>query len=328
MKNGRAAGIPEACMSDTGELFAPGGNGSAGAAAPPEAGFHGEKYRTSGGAVIDKVAHYGWTIKDKPGRFAWIDKHALTVDPAYQRGEQTGKIKRISSRWSWVGCAAIVVAEREGHLFVVDGQQRVLAARRRSDVDMLPCLVFESTGQAQEAEGFLNANAERKPVTSVAKYRARLTAQDPAALALDALLRDSGHEVAETTAGPKTVKCVGAILTWIEVDPGLVRRVWPLVTEVCAGGPVSERLFLALTFIERHATLGESLLREPWRGRVLRIGRRGLLDACARAGSFYARGGTSVWADGIVEALNRGVRKRLILDVPRPGNKEVAPSAE
>ena len=161
-------------------------------------------------AKMTKVARYGWIVLDSPGVPRYIDKHELNVDHAYQREKVSiGKVQQIQSSWSWVGCGMILVALRkDGSYWVMDGQHRVLAARNRSDIDELPCLVFTVESKNDEAAGFLVANTQRKPVTAIAKYKAMVLTKDATAMAVNDVLDRLGIEVAETAVSVHQIKCV------------------------------------------------------------------------------------------------------------------------
>lgn len=161
-------------------------------------------------AKMTKIARYGWVVRDSPGEPRYIDKHELNVDHAYQREKVIiKKVQQIQSSWSWVGCGMILVALRkDGSYWVMDGQHRVLAARNRSDIDELPCLVFTVESKNDEAAGFLVANTQRKPVTAIAKYKAMVLTKDATAMAVDDVLDRLGIEVAETAVSVHQIKCV------------------------------------------------------------------------------------------------------------------------
>ena len=161
-------------------------------------------------AKVTKIARYGWVLRDSPGVPRNIHKHDLNIDHTYQREKVIiSKVQQIQASWSWIGCGMILVALRhDGSYWVMDGQHRVLAARNRSDIDELPCLVFSVESKTDEAAGFLVANTQRKPVTAIAKYKAMVLTNDPTAMAVDEVLRRLGLEVADTAVGVHQLKCV------------------------------------------------------------------------------------------------------------------------
>jgi hypothetical protein len=123
---------------------------------------------------IDKVERYDWAKPGDRGRQCKLPIDDLLIDHSYQRqplGER--KILAIAKFFSWVAFGAVVVMERDnGQKFVVDGQQRLLAVRRRGDIREIPCVLFQSDGPAHEAIAFEILNCNRKYVSSVERFRA------------------------------------------------------------------------------------------------------------------------------------------------------------
>jgi hypothetical protein len=262
---------------------------------------------------VSKVERYKWKVIDEPGRFQMIHKNHLHVDPSYQRQGNERKIQAMASRWSWVACGVLIVADRGGAYYVIDGSHRALGAKRRVDIEELPCIVFESEGAHEEARGFMDSNTLRKPVTSTEKFKAMVLLGDPAAVALQAMINESGYVIATAAApGRPVVKCVGILLTLYRRDPDIFTRVWPVLTEASAGGPILERVVASLVYIEsKIADRGLSLTRQPWRGRLLAIGARKINDAAGAASAYYSKGGEKVWAEGALNAINKGCRNHL-----------------
>ena len=262
--------------------------------------------------LIDKIERHDWKLLDQPGELRMLNKKALLVDEHYQREEIETKVREIARAWSWRACGALLVAEREGVYFVFDGQHRTMAALRRSDIEMLPCVVFRTTGSKEEAESFLRANKNRKPLNSMAKFRASTTAEQPAALLVHTLISSVGRTASDSSTGT-TVRCLSVMMNHAERQPETLKRVWPLIAEVCMGKPVHERVMDGLLYIENHLPEGESLMDKEWRKRALRVSYDGLLGAATRFSSAYSKGGAKVWALGMVNAMNRGCRIHMKL---------------
>lgn len=261
-----------------------------------------------------KVKQYGWELKDKPGDLVWLNKTELSVDHRYQRTAKNNRVLQIAQKWSWLACGVIVVAKRESEqrFYVVDGQHRVLAALKRSDIERLPCLVFKTESVKQEAAGFYDANTGRRLPTSLEKWKAQLMRGDASTTFVDALISQAGR-VASAASGPDDVRCLTALLRAADSDRERLGRMWPLVVEVCQGQCLHERVFDGLLWLEARLPEGQSLTDKRWRERVTRVGFAGLLDAAQRAATFYARGGPKVWGLGMLEALNKGCRIHLAL---------------
>lgn len=261
---------------------------------------------------VDKIERYDWKLMDRPGELRMLNKRLLRVDERYQREATESKVKEIARAWSWLGCGAVLVAERGGQHFVYDGQHRVLAALRRSDIENLPCIVFRTDGTKEEAEAFLRANKNRKPLNGLAKYRAATAAGQPAALLVQQLISGVGRTPSEVSSGT-TVRCLALMMLHAERQPDVLKRVWPLIAEVCVGNPTHERVMDGLLYIENHLPQGESLLDREWRKRALRVSYGGLLGAANRFAAAYAKGGAKVWGLGMVEAMNKGFRTHMKL---------------
>ena len=261
---------------------------------------------------ITKVERYKWKVQDAPGQQIMVNKNNLQVDHTYQRSANDAKLMAIARDWSWIACGSIVVADREGVLFVVDGQHRVMAARKRSDITELPCLVFNTNEAKQEARGFLAAQTQRKPITSVEKFRALVTVEDPAALIVQELLNSTGHAPGNG-ASSKSVKCIGILLKEANTDASILCKMWPLIASVSEGKVVHARLIEGLLYIEKRMLDGNSLTDRDWQNRVKKAGADALLDGASKAAAFYTAGGAKVWAAGMVEVINKGHRNRLEL---------------
>lgn len=265
------------------------------------------------GGRLTKVERYNWQIQDSPGVLLMMNKADLDVDHTYQRDAKEVKLLEIARSWSWIACGAIVVAERNGKFFVIDGQHRVMAARKRSDIQQLPCVVFQTHEVKQEAKGFLTAQTKRKPVTAPEKFRALVAIQDPEAMMVQDLLNQAGRTASDGGKGANCVTCIGVLLRWAKLDAQTLRAVWPLIISVSDGEPVVERIVESLIYIAKRMPPGMSLMDREWQRRVLKVGAKALLEGAARASAYYARGGAKIWASGMIDTINRGHRNRLEL---------------
>jgi hypothetical protein len=258
----------------------------------------------------DKIERYKWKLLDQPGELRMLNKKVLCVDENYQRAANDAKVKELARAWSWLACGAILVAERESSFFVFDGQHRVMAALRRSDIERLPCVVFKTSGTKEEAEAFLRANKNRKPLNSMAKFRAATTAGHPEAILVNQLITGVGRTISGKSDGA-TVRCLALMMRHAKLQPDVLTRLFPLIGIVCVGKPVHERILDGLLYIETHLPDEQSLIDKEWRKRMLRVGYDGLLDAANRFAAAYSKGGARVWAVGMVEAMNKGCRNRM-----------------
>lgn len=269
----------------------------------------GRAEETFGG--VSKIDRYKWKVKDRKGRFAYITKGLLKFDHEhYQRADISDhKVLDIAAGWSWVACGCLLVANRNGLYFVMDGQYRTLAALKRSDIGDLPCMVFEVEDVKEEAHGFLNANGQRKPVTSRDKFKALITTEDPHAVFVQDLLNNSRRGI--SNSNNRSARCLSNLIKWSSTKPDVLRRMWPVIDEICGEHTVHVHIVEGLMHLEMQMDPRESLAAPRWRQRLRDIGLSELLDSAHKAQGFRGKGGGKVFAEGILERLNRGLRNKL-----------------
>lgn len=259
----------------------------------------------TGAVPVDKIRRYGWVIKDEPGKLDWIDKSKLDVDHTYQRSYNLLKSREMASAWSWISCAAIVVAKRpSGELVVVDGQHRVLASLKRSDIRKLPCVIFEIDSIEDEAKGFSNINKCRKPMSSLNVFKADLVARDPEAMRLSEILeKNKVHLVGSSTKSPMALKSVAWCRKMIRENEASFERTIEFISELCKNDPIYEIVLSGLCYLDRNLTvdLDNARLRKC----LLSLGPDLLKKAATREASLYGGGASKIWAIGIIKETNK-----------------------
>lgn len=263
-----------------------------------------------GRGKVSKVAKYGWILRDRPGEFAYINKNELHIDHAYQRDKViVTKIREIQANWSWAGCGCILVARRrDGSCWVFDGQHRVLAARNRSDIADLPCLVFDVDDKTQEAAGFLVSNSERKPVSAIAKFKAMVLTNDPASVSVDRVFKDLGIEYSDCPNGPGQIKCIASCIRLAAADVEAFRVCLAAAAIVCGDEPIHSDILEGLFWIERRHQIVST-------GRFMRrlesIPKADLLQSITRFAAAEGKRGEKVSAAGILKCVNKGLRSKF-----------------
>jgi hypothetical protein len=264
----------------------------------------------------DKIARYKWSDPGALGKFLLIDKHELHVDHAYQRSpEGVSKITALTKDFNWRAFGTVHVALRpDGKWFVFDGQHRVLAAMRRSDVKFLPCMVFELDTVKEEAESFLSVNTCRRPIGSIAKHNARVAASDPLALFLDRCFSDLRLVAANTATYGGQIKCLTICYKLAAADKDLFRDVLRLVSDLsyAENVPVKESLLSGLFWLAARLPNGVNTPR--FEQRVRQKGQFALEQAVYRAAALYARGGERIFGIGILEELNKGLQRKFEIE--------------
>lgn len=247
----------------------------------------------------DKVKRYGWTQDDVPGQLAQIDKNLLNIDYDYQRNPHEANIKAMSSAWSWIKCGTITVAERDGKFWVVDGQHRVLAAMRRSDISNLPCLVFKTKGQAEEAKPFGEQGGI--PLRSVEKYKALLVSGDSAAVFVDGVIRSCGLRV-ENNDSNESIQCIRTILVEAGKNREAARNAIVCAAALCANRcRVTDRMIKGLSYLDQHIEGG--LKNKSIFNRIVSIGPARITEAFNTIMNYKQLSPRSC-AEAILEAIN------------------------
>lgn len=262
--------------------------------------------------TITKVERYGWSVKDAPGKLVLLNKSVLQVHPAYQRHAVDAKVRLIASAWSWVACGSIVVGVRGGEYWVIDGQHRVMASKLRSDIDALPCLLFETESVEQEARGFLDANTGRKPVTSLDKFRARIASGDETAKYVDTVFRRLGIVPRARAAKPLEIKSVAWAMDKARENRAAFEVVIKTAAELCQESTLQEILLQGLYYIQTNCDT--KLDDKRMNDRLKKIGQARLVEAGKRSSAYFTRGGAKVWADGMLLEINKGLHNKISSD--------------
>jgi hypothetical protein len=254
------------------------------------------------GKLLDKVTRYGWTVKDVPGTFMEIPKGDLVIDHSYQRTPLIQKVRSIQSSWSWVAFCCIPVAFRSGRYYVIDGWHRVLAAMSRSEISTLPCMVFNSSSVEDEAKGFLNINSLRRPLASIAGFKAQLTAGDEHALYIDKILRYNNIILTKHASAPRQLSSVAACIRMAKEDKIHFEKVISIASELCNDCFVQSTLIEGLFYLSKHI---ETDLTDPrLRKRILAAGSKKLVQAANKSVAYHNAGGARIYAIGMVDLIN------------------------
>ncbi len=121
-----------------------------------------------------------------------VHESALVFDRDYQRAIDPNRVRRLIEEFRSSGLGALTVSLRpDGRRVVVDGQHRVAAVRTVGYQGKLPCNQYTGLTLADEAAMFLLLN-NTKQVAPIDKFRARVIANEPQALAISKVLQAHG----------------------------------------------------------------------------------------------------------------------------------------
>jgi len=209
--------------------------------------------------------------------------------------------------WTWVGCGTLTVALRPDLVWVVmAGQHRLAAAMRMDWVDLLPCLVFELDSLTEEALGFL-ASSDAHAVATVDKFKAMVLAGERHALVVQDMVSSIGRNVSGA-AGATTLACIGQILSCVRTDEAAIKRIWPVLGELCSGQVISGEIIKALFFLETHQSPGVSLSQPRWRQKIISTGLSKLVERMQASATHYGNRHARALSEGCGLLLNHGAR--------------------
>ena len=107
------------------------------------------------------------------------------------------------------------------------------------------------------------------------------------------------------------LKCIGFILTRAKEDPLALEEVLVAAIEICGTAPIHERVLASLWYLHRNAEV--NLFDKRLRARLKAMGSENILNAAAKASAYYAGGGMRIWAEGVLNEVNRGLRNKISL---------------
>jgi len=174
-----------------------------------------------------------------------LDLTDLGVDPSYQR-EVKSAHKRIVADFDEQALGIPLVGERsDGTLWIVDGQQRVVALKKLGKTKVR-AEVFASEGPEHEARVFKLVNMNRVKLQAREQFKALLTAHDEEAWAVKETVEAAGFKISnkagkrQEEANSKHLACVSTLVQcYRECGPEALRFALRAVDEAWPGDPLS-----------------------------------------------------------------------------------------
>jgi hypothetical protein len=164
--------------------------------------------------MSSKAQDYKWAKPGDNGIQQMVPIGELNVDMTYQRCEVShANTLAIAKDFDWVAFGNVIVMKRaDGKLYVIDGQQRTLAAKLRGDIEKVPCVIFESNGVEHEARGFIATNTRRRSVSAITKFHARVLAKESP----DTEIQDWLDSIGFRVSADNTSNCIAFPTRFIE----------------------------------------------------------------------------------------------------------------
>jgi hypothetical protein len=134
----------------------------------------------------------------------------LRNDSRYQRDLDLDWVEEIVAKYRKELFMPIVIGMRDdGSLMVVDGQHRVLAARKMS-WETVPCQIFESTGYEHESLIYELLQTQRAQLSVAQRFKARLARNEQIAVEINNIVNDMGLKLTTSGHGQTAIQCFTA----------------------------------------------------------------------------------------------------------------------
>lgn len=244
---------------------------------------------------------------NKCTEYEWVPITSLYVEPKYQRKRTERAVRDIADNWNWIACGALIVARRpDGVLSIMEGSHRWAGATQNGKITHLPCMIWDVPTVVDEAKMFMWINMRRKAMKSIEIYRAGITAEEPACIAVNEMLRRHNYE-AGSEKGGRNVGCVNALKAFIVKHPELCNKIFDLCVEIADGGRITQEVFRGLSTLEltlkgRGDT--NSVFDKVNRDKLVTLGMDVITADCIKATRYFGKSGELVFARGIVDTLN------------------------
>jgi hypothetical protein len=164
----------------------------------------------------------------------------LLKSPGNLRTSNEVRARQLAAKWDDFYAGTVHVSHRDGHMYVIDGWHRVLAARIRGEKSIWATII-EGYGEAEEALAFDILNTKRVRIGSGAEFWARIMHGEPIATevlaicqALDITIVDTDHPVRT----PGETRAYSS-LQWVhrEFGPEVLRETLLLLREAYPQDP-------------------------------------------------------------------------------------------
>ena len=112
----------------------------------------------------------------------------------YQREANNRQVNAIVSGFDEAKLGVIVVSERDGRFYVIDGNHRVSALKHLGVAHAI-AIVLEDMTYEMEADYFRRQNENHRPLSLYARFKAGVEAKDPLHVRISDIARNHGFEI-------------------------------------------------------------------------------------------------------------------------------------
>lgn len=266
---------------------------------------------TPRGVGPSKIVRFRWARPASPGRLTHISKQHLNLDDRYQRGPSSNEaVVRIARDFDWTLFGVLKVAERgDGSLWVFDGGHRLRACFYHSDIDQVPCIVFQMEDFSAEARAFIAGAKMSASINAVDTFRASVTAGEPVSVQASALLKARNITVDRHNRGRGKFKSISTFQRMVQRDPVLAERTLDICILMAGDASVSKIVLDGMFTLATHFPDRDILA--DFKDVFERLTQQECERAIRRLTAESGVGGNAVAARAIMGLLNKGRRTRL-----------------
>jgi hypothetical protein len=242
-----------------------------------------------------------------------VDINDLDIDHGYQRDEVSkANTLAIARNFSWNAFGVLVVMRRaNGRLYIVDGQQRWLAAKHRGDIHSVPCLIFESQGPQHEAKAFYYLNINRRNVRPFRRFMAAVQSQMEPEYSIAQWMEQNDLSPSDSSNHPRSVAFLAILVNSWKWDKEAAQRALLVQAEVVGQEYLSSDIHRGMVYlINKGVHLEEFIEKMQTSG-----GRTVLLrDIKAVQIAINQMGNYAICAQGILRTINKGRTRKITLE--------------
>lgn len=122
--------------------------------------------------------------------YEWVKTEDLSCDPEYQRDVHPSLVKKFVTNFDEFRVGTLHVSRRsDGQLVVLDGQHRFLAAKQVGE-KTIHCVVKFFATTADEAAEYDALNTDRRPLTTMDRWKTEMVAGKERTLVIHDLIQD------------------------------------------------------------------------------------------------------------------------------------------
>jgi hypothetical protein len=146
-----------------------------------------------------------------------VPVNSIGLDMSYQRPLSKVKVQSIKTNFNKHAVGTLIVSLRDdGKIFVIDGQHRLEAMKKRG-IENAECKIISGLTGQQEAEIYIWCNTNRKNPDALDTFKARLYKGDPIALTISSVVEECGLYIAFNHTGSRPRNSVWAVMAMEDI---------------------------------------------------------------------------------------------------------------